>query len=209
MSALSTISNYIRGLFVNLPFGVTYPPRTQSRSAVDDGRTAALRVLKRYISELTFTRANNTEGLPPIAFRIREDAIHIEAADHEKEEEFPSVAFVQTEDGKYEPIGLTALGLEQALIPTEQAYGVRFRMPTYYNQVATFSLASRRLDEGADAARHRRQARISVELTYNVVVLVNVAELRPIVQINVDVDESTGEEVILHIGDDNTEVMPP
>lgn len=251
MNTISSVSSYLRSLFVGTPFGVTYPKRPPPRSAVVDGRTAGLEVLKSYVSELTFFRPGTTKTSRPIPFQIRLDDVHVEAADHEQDEKFPSISFIQVQDGTYNPIGLTALtledtrdkygvgsvlvqqsqyvenvaievfaslkperraiikGLEEALVPTDYLYGIRFSMPEYYDQVATFSLVSRKLDEGPDVARHRRMGNLVVEMTYNVVALVNYVEFRPILQIDVDVDGATEQEVVLDPNDPNTRIMPP
>ena len=71
-----------------------------------------------------------------------------------------------------------AIGLEEALTPFEVMYGIRFRMPDYFNEVVTFSLADRTHDE-SDAVRNRRRVLFGVEMTYNVVRLVNYTALNP------------------------------
>lgn len=246
------LSAFIRSLLVNEPFGSNlFPPRSApTKKAIVDGRTAGLRVLARYISELTFLREGDA-GRPVVPFVVKEDDIHIEWPDQEEDLVYPSMAFVQVEDGEYQPIGLTALileetrdkfgngtvlqqqsqyvetlslechaslkperramriGLEEALVPTEQMYGIRFRMPAYYDQIVTFSLGAIRLDDSPDAARHRRVARLSLEMTYNVVALVNYAELRPMVNVNTDVDEATGVEVVIDPNKLNNVMNPP
>lgn len=240
----------LRSLLVGSPFGEVFPARPTPPRPTNDGRTAALEILKRYISLLTFRRAGAIGG-PPIPFRIASENIHIEYPDHEVTYEQPSVVFMQTEDGIYEPIGLTSaideetfgvyapgtvvqtqseytenfileahaalkperramvVGLESALVPTEQMYGIRFRMPAYFNQHVCFSLSARRFNEEPDAARHRRIAQMKIEMRYNVVALVNAVTMRPVVKVNTDVDINTGEAVVLDPKNPNTHMVRP
>jgi hypothetical protein len=101
------------------------------------------------------------------------------------------------------------VGLEQALTPTEQMYGIRFRMPDYYDQHVCFTVMSRRLNDDPDSARHRRIATLNIEMRYNVVALIDAVTMRPIVKVNVDVDQDTGEEVVLDPNDPNTHQVRP
>jgi hypothetical protein len=82
-------------------------------------------------------------------------------------------------------------GLETGLTPTEQVFGIRFRMPEYYGQIVMFSLMSRENIDDPDAARGRRRARLIVEMRFNIVALVNVLDIRPMTKTEVDVDEDT------------------
>ena len=70
-------------------------------------------------------------------------------------------------------------GLEAALVPTEQMYGIRFRMPDYYDQTVCFTLnRSTRLDDQY-AGQGRRVARVDIEMRFNIVRPVNVVEIDP------------------------------
>lgn len=240
----------LRSLLVGTPFGEVYPGRVAPPPPTQDGRTAALEILKRYIGLLTFRRAGAVGG-PPIPFKIAAQNIHIEWPDHEVDRETPSVVFLQTEDGMYDAIGLTAavdeetkdvyapgtvlqtqseyretftlevhaslkperraivVGLEQAMTPTEQMYGIRFRMPAYFDQHVCFTLNSRRFNEDPDSARHRRVAQLKIEMRYNVVALINVVTMRPLIKVNTDVDQDTGEAVTLDTSDPNTHQVRP
>lgn len=72
-------------------------------------------------------------------------------------------------------------GLEVALVPTEQMYGIRFRMPDYFNQTVCFSLnTSMRVDD-PEAVRNRRWAHLMVEMRFDMVALVNVSKFKPFV----------------------------
>jgi hypothetical protein len=69
-------------------------------------------------------------------------------------------------------------GLECALVPTEQLSGIRFLLPDYYDQTATFTLnRSTRVED--NAGQNRRLARLEVEMRFNVVRPVNVVEMTP------------------------------
>ena len=80
------------------PLGAPIPP-----SSVD-GRTAALRVLQRYISELTFWRPGAEGGGAPIAFTIPKENFHIEMPDYNTPVEMPSIGVVPGK-GEYLPVG--------------------------------------------------------------------------------------------------------
>ena len=71
-------------------------------------------------------------------------------------------------------------GLEQALVPTAQLFGIRFQMPDYYQQLVCFTLNGRTNIDDNDSAKNRRRAHMEVEIRYNVVALVNVSELNPL-----------------------------
>lgn len=246
---MNGVSAAVRKLIQGTPFGEVYPPRPRPKQALDDGRTAALRILKRYISELTFRRRGMKFG-PPIPFKVRADNIHIEWPDYEVINEYPSIVFKQINQGDYEAIGLTAYtqeetrdkfgygtvvqqqseyveefaleihaslkperralvkGLEEALVPTEQMYGIRFRMPDYYDQTVRFTLNGRMLEETPDSAKHRRVATLKIEMSYVVASLVRYETLKPTVAVVVDIDESTGTEVVLDGEDPNTQQVP-
>lgn len=88
-------------------------------------------------------------------------------------------------------------GLENALVPTEQMYGVRFRMPEYFDQLVCFTPLSRTLVENEDGARNRRTARIIVQMRFNQVALVNYAALTTFLKTESNVDEDTNTPVTL------------
>lgn len=88
-------------------------------------------------------------------------------------------------------------GLEVALTPTEQMYGVRFRMPDYFGQLVCFSPSKREVFEEPDAARGRRRARVDVEMRFNVVALVNYNTLTVSLGVTTDFDEVANQPVVL------------
>lgn len=223
-------------LIEGTPFGTVYPPRAKATLPVVDPRTAALRVLRRYVSELTFHRPGNYDKIrdvygPPIAFHIAEDRFHIERPDNVEDVVFPSIV-VEGAEEKYESIGLgtdydestidkfgrgTVLqtqyeqmemltlemwctkkperraliaGLQVSLIPTETMYGIRFKMPDYYDQTVVFTPWSNTRTDADEVVQGRRIARMKLEMRFNVVALVNYAPFRPYVLLEVD-DPST------------------
>jgi hypothetical protein len=223
----------LRKLIFGTPWGETFPPRDQPTQPVSDGRTAALEILKRYISELIFFRAGPVGGQPE-PFQIPPENIHIEWPDNEEDMVFPSIVFLSASPIEYAMIGFSGYieektkdvyqpgtvlqwqyehtetvaieiwaskraerrailaGLESALTPTEAMYGLRFRVPNYFNQLVCFAAMTREMFEDPDAARNRRRARVNVEMRFNAVALVNYTLLDTVLKTEVDVDEDTG-----------------
>lgn len=209
---MPSFSDYIKSLLFGDPFGAVYPPRPAPQPPSVDGRTVALRIFRRYVSELTFFRSAG-QGANPTPFQIAEKDISIEVPDPVKDLVFPSIAILPG-PVTYEVIGLTSYveestrdkyapgtvlqwmseynetfklevwtstraerrailaGLEAALSPTEQMYGLRFRMPDYYNELVCFALFARNLDDSF-AAQRRRRATLEIEMRFNIVSLVN------------------------------------
>jgi hypothetical protein len=77
-------------------------------------------------------------------------------------------------------------GLEKALAPIEQYYGLRFHMPDYFERTVCFSLLSGSRPDDAEASKNRRWALLNVEMRFNVVALVNVVSIEPIYTLDVD-----------------------
>jgi hypothetical protein len=77
-------------------------------------------------------------------------------------------------------------GLEQALVPTEQLYGLRFRMPDYYDRTCCFSLWNGSYPDDAEAAKNRRWALLQIELRYHVCALVYSNTFKPVMELEVD-----------------------
>jgi hypothetical protein len=237
------LSKAIRDLFIQQPFGEVWPPRAEPPPQTVDGRTVALRIMKKYIGELTFFRPggkdqNGVAG-PPVAFKVLPENIHIEWPDDPVEMVFPSIVFLSQGPAQYAAIGLTTnldedsvnkfapgtvvqiqseftetfaieiwadtkpqrrsllAGLETSLTPTETMYGIRFRMPDYYDQLVCFSLGSRMLTDDEFATKNRRKAQLMIEMRFNTVALVNVNTIDPSVKVSVDVDLDSGEPVTL------------
>ncbi len=236
-------SKEVRDVLVGDPFGEVFPKREPPPPPIYDGRTAALRILKKYFSELTFYRAGGRDAggdqKDPIPFKIPYRDIHVEWPDDEDDLHLPALAFLAQGPADYDSIGLTNVveentvgvyssgtvliwmseyqekfgidiwaetkaqrraiiaGLEQALSPIQQMAGIRFRMPDYYDQLVCFELQTRELFDDEQSTFVRRRARLTVEMRFNVVALVNVETLQPVVTLDVDVDEDTNEPVVL------------
>lgn len=97
-------------LLQGLPFGDVTPQRPLTQTSVD-GRTAALWVLAKYLSEVVVTRTGEP-GKPPVRFRIPAERFVIEKANPEHPLPTPSVAFVQDSDYNAEATGLNSYVLE-------------------------------------------------------------------------------------------------
>lgn len=68
-------------------------------------------------------------------------------------------------------------GLERALSPVEEIYGMSLVCSNYYTQTASVCPISRALVDGAQAANNRREATLKVDLRINIVQLVNYRNL--------------------------------
>lgn len=102
------------------PFGRVFPFREALIPPLVDGRTAALRILKKYFQEITFYRhggfdPNSKAALPPISWRLAERDIHIEWPDAPEDVHFPAIAFLSTAPAQYESIGMTSYVDESSL----------------------------------------------------------------------------------------------
>lgn len=227
------LSPEMRKLLFGTPWGETFPSRPNPPPLAVDGRTVALRILRRYLSELTFFRAGdkNPDGSrgSPIPFKIVEKDIQIGWPDYEKTENFPSVVLLHGA-GEYNTIGLSGYveedtrdkygigtvvqwmseyqedvileiwankraemrsilaGIEVSLSPTEQMYGLRFTMPDYFGEFVCFTLGTRQEFDDADSAKNRRHARLTIEMRFTVVALVNYVLARGELHTTVDVD---------------------
>lgn len=225
-----SFSTFVRKLLVGTPWGEVFPRKIAPIPPATDARTAALRILRRYISELTFLRENK-EGQPSIPIRIPAERIHIEWPDEENETgSLPAVAFISGSAAEYQPVGLAcwidedswnkfgrntglnvssnvvetvnieilastkherraiAEGIKTALLPTEFMYGLRFKVPDYYDQVVTFSVQRKTIVEVEDSAKGRRLARIEVEMSFYDVQLINVVPMIPEIMVLTDHD---------------------
>jgi hypothetical protein len=107
------LTKEVRDVLWGNPFGEVYPRRPTPIPPVYDGRTAALRILRKYISELTFYRPGGKDVIgnqkDPIAFSIAERDIHVERPDDEEEMRLPALALLAKTNGDYEAIGMTSV----------------------------------------------------------------------------------------------------
>lgn len=224
-------SDFIRKVLVGFAWGEVYPGKPAPPPTAVDGRTAALRVLRRYLSELTFYRENKS-GAAMIGFSIPLKDIHIEWPDSvDIERELPVMALIsggpidyqfvgmgnwvdestrdvhgkntvlQVQNENVETIFIEVLcaskqerralreGIVNALSPTELMAGIRFKVPDYYNQTATFSVQKGTIVEDGDSVKNRRALRIEVEMSYLGVVLVNTLPLTPVTTLFVDTED--------------------
>jgi hypothetical protein len=95
--------------------------------------------------------------------------------------------------------------LESCLSPTELMYGIRFRMPEYYEELVCFSLMRRGMADDATSALNRRRGWLEVEMRFNTVALVNYVPLDVSVQVNTDVTQPYGVPVVLDV--DNSRAL--
>jgi hypothetical protein len=65
------------------------PPPARSHQPID-GRTAALRVLREYLTAIVFY-APGAVGSPPVAFRVLEENFHLETPDAVQDQKYPSI----------------------------------------------------------------------------------------------------------------------
>lgn len=227
----------VRKFLLGNPFGEVFPVRPNPPPLVFDGRTAALRLLRTYITNLTFYRRGNVNG-PPVAFTLKTNQFQIEPPDSPTDMVLPSIAVLP---GKaiYDNIGLTSYieeetlnlysqgtvlqwqseymetiqleittatkaerrammaGLEIAFSPTEQMAGLRFFMPEYFGEPVMFMLNGRQLREDEQSTKKRRVATMEFEMRFNVVALVNAVSLQPTIKVNTDLDQDTGQTVVI------------
>lgn len=95
----SQFSKFIQDHLVGDPWGGVYPPKANPPPLPLDGRTVALRILRRYLSELEFLRpgaapVNGAPEGPPVAFHVCEEHILVGWPAAEVEAAFPSIAML-------------------------------------------------------------------------------------------------------------------
>jgi hypothetical protein len=206
------------------PNTAPWPARPEVALQAVDGRTVALRILARYISELIFQLPGDKGSPVTIPYRIKPEDVHIEQPDNVDKLRFPSIVFLPGA-GEYQPVGLTpyvvestrdeerkdcalqvmgeyfeaftvecwadsmplrrslVAALEDAFVPSEAIYGLRFRMPDYHDQTVCFTLATSMRPDDPDAVRNRRWAHLGLEMRFEVVKLVPVEGFRPEVEV--------------------------
>lgn len=103
---MPTFSQRIRNLLMGNPFGEVFPPKAPPPPLAINGRTAALHVLRDYITDLTFYRVM-APGQPPTPFKIQEENFHIEWPDSTSDLVFPSIAIIPA-PALYNAIGLVS-----------------------------------------------------------------------------------------------------
>jgi hypothetical protein len=74
-------------------------------------------------------------------------------------------------------------GLETSLTPTEYMYGIRFRMPDYWDEMVCFTLGSRTNIDDDLSMKGKWRANLEIEMRFNVVSLVNYEPVQPILTV--------------------------
>lgn len=113
------LSKETTDILVGDPFGQVFPPREPPPPLPVDARTIALRVLARYLSEITFFRPGGKDertGVekPPAAYQVPYQDIHIEQPDYPEKLSFPSFVMIAVTKADYDAIGLTSYVLEDS-----------------------------------------------------------------------------------------------
>ena len=198
---------------VDAPVGVHY-----------DARSAALKMLRWFLSELTYFRRGAVDPVTGVAasipFHVKIDNIHYEAPESEDSQDIPSIAFIPgdaefqnagfgpttiedsynefgagtvlvrqfeynekfrievTGQSKAERRGLI-VGIDSAMATTDGAYGIRFKIPDYYNAPCSFTLDGRTIDDN-EGSKKRWIVRYRCEMRVTAVSLVNVKRLEMI-----------------------------
>lgn len=83
-------------------------------------------------------------------------------------------------------------GLETVFSPSQDMATLRFRVPEYFNELVAFTLKGRELFEEADAALNRRHFRLTIDMRFNLVRLVNTGPIVIEATVAVDADPQTG-----------------
>jgi hypothetical protein len=100
------LTHDLRGLLFGNPFGETFPPKQNPPLQSVDGRTIALRILGRYISEITFYRPMRP-GQAPEAFWVPEKNFYPDWPDNVQDVVFPACAVIPARVD-YDVIGLVS-----------------------------------------------------------------------------------------------------
>lgn len=114
----------VEALVRGTPWGA-FAGRPNPLPGAVDGRTACLRVLRRFIAELTFRRPGDKDPVTgrlgaPIAFQIPAKDILIGWPDNVEDLRFPSIVMLAGGEATYDPLGFTTY-IEEA---SEGIYGV-------------------------------------------------------------------------------------
>ncbi len=96
----------LRSLLYGNPFGQVFPPKPNPANLAFDGRTAALRTLRKYITNLDFYQ-QMPPGQRSKKFSIEPENFHIEEPDHVTDTLLPSIVVIPSR-AEYESCGLVA-----------------------------------------------------------------------------------------------------
>jgi hypothetical protein len=103
-----TIPSQLRSITFGTPWGEVYPPKAAPPASLlsIDGRTAALHILRDYVTNLTFYRFMGA-NVPPKPFQIPPSHFYIEWPDSTEDMVLPSMAIVHSR-ADYDVIGLVS-----------------------------------------------------------------------------------------------------
>jgi len=212
------LSDALKETMIGPFYGDIIPPVDAPVGVPYDARSAALRMLRWFLSELTYFRRGAVDPVTGIAtsipFQVKINNIHYEAPESEDSQDIPSIAFIPgdaefqnagfgpavledsynefgtgtvlvkqyeynekfkievTGQSKAERRGLI-VGIDSAMATTEGAYGIRFKIPDYYNVPCSFTLDGRTVDD-AEGSKKRWVVRYRCELRVTAVSLQNV-----------------------------------
>lgn len=113
----------------------TIPARVSFPLPHIDPRTAALRVLRKFTSELTFFRPGDV-GKEPISFQIPESQFHIEQPDNIEGLDMPAISVVQDDIEEYAPMGLAPVNDERTI----DEFGKGTVLRVLYEQIEMITL---------------------------------------------------------------------
>lgn len=85
------------------------------------------------------------------------------------------------------------VGMTEAFTMIEESGTLRLKLPTYFDQVASFVLIGTRYIDDTDSARNRRRAMMRVQLTVPQVRLARFQRLVPMFEVEVEDAQLTGE----------------
>lgn len=130
------------------------------------------------------TEEYQSQGFVPVLDLSSRDRYGVGTALEVEHEHVESIGIEVWTSKKPERNAIVA-GLQAAFVPSDEFYGVRFRLSDYFDRVAIFTPeSSQRLDD--QVVRGRRVARMRVELRVESVRLVPVERLIPVVSLHVE-----------------------
>lgn len=99
-------------------FGDPFAGLASGKPVPYDGRTAALSILRKYLSEITFYRQGGKDSVgtrePPIAFQVPLRDIHVEWPEDEAEMNLPAIALLAQSPANYQTPGLVTNVIEDS-----------------------------------------------------------------------------------------------
>jgi hypothetical protein len=86
-------------------------------------------------------------------------------------------------------------GIEEAMYPDEDVWLLRLKLPQYFGQVCSFDFQDGTIADTPDEGKRRRSVSIGLDLYVNIVRLVHARRLVPRADVQVDLDEATGQPI--------------